>query len=118
MDKGASRPGDTPPVVCTPVLLDEHRGMKAQQATEIRRRLGVVEQEQAALRLRQSELEKYLLAAPSTSWEDAAEKARYLIGLLAGTTAGRDPRRQKIIAGVLADFRRLAGGPDVANDPP
>lgn len=101
----------------TPVQLDEHRGMNAQKATEIRRRLGEVEREQAALRLRQAELEKFLLAAPSASWEDAAEKARYLIGLLAGTAAGRDPRRQKIIAGVLADFRRLSGGLEVANDP-
>jgi hypothetical protein len=45
-------------------------------------------------------------------------RPRYLIGLLAVTSAGRDPRRQKIIAGVLTDFRQLLGGSDVANHPP
>jgi hypothetical protein len=93
-----------------PVVLDERRGMAAQKATEIRRRLAEVEVEQAALRRRQAELEKFLLAAPSATWEDAAEKARYLIALFAATSEGQDPRRRKIIAGVLEDFRRLSGG--------
>ena len=35
--------------------------------------------------------------------------ARYLIGLFATTSLGRDPRRQKLIAAVLDDFRRLSG---------
>jgi hypothetical protein len=60
------------------------------------------------LRERQAELERFLLAASSVTWEDAAEKARYLITLFADTPAGRDPRRRKIIAGVLEDFERLA----------
>jgi hypothetical protein len=93
-----------------PVVLDGRRGMAAQKATENRRRLAGVEAEQAVLRRRQAELEKFLLAAPSATWEDAAEKARYLIGLFAATAEGRDPRRRKIIAGVLEDFRRLSGG--------
>jgi hypothetical protein len=67
-----------------PILLDEHRGMAAQQATEI-------------------------LSAPASTWPEAAEKARYLIGLFAATSSGRDPRRQKLIAGVLDDFVRLSG---------
>jgi hypothetical protein len=92
-----------------PIVLDEHRGMAAQQATEIRRRLAEVEADQEALRERRTELEKFLLAAPASSWLEAAEKARYLIGLLATTSLARDPRRQKLIAGVLADFGRLAG---------
>lgn len=94
-----------------PVVLDEHRGMAAQKATEIRRHLAEIEADQAALRQRREELEKFLFAAPSATWEDAAEKARYLITLLAATPEGRDPRRRKIIAGVLDDFRRLSGGP-------
>ena len=94
-----------------PVVLDEHRGMMAQKATEIRRHLAAVEAQQVALRQRQAELEKFLLAAPAATWEDAAEKARYLITLFAATAAGRDPRRQKIIAAVLDDFRRLSGSP-------
>jgi hypothetical protein len=92
-----------------PIVLDEHRGMAAQQATEIRRRLAEVEADQEALRERRTELEKFLLAAPASSWLEAAEKARYLIGLLATTSLARDPRRQKLIAGVLDDFGRLAG---------
>jgi hypothetical protein len=91
-----------------PAVLDEHRGMAAQKATEIRRHLAEVEAQQAALQQRQAELEKFLLAAPSVTWEAAAEKARYLITLFADTPAGRDPRRRKIIAGVLEDFERLA----------
>ena len=92
-----------------PIVLDEHRGMAAQQATEIRRRLAEVEADQEALRERRTELEKFLLAAPASTWPEAAEKARYLIGLLATTSLARDPRRQKLIAGVLDDFGRLAG---------
>lgn len=98
-----------------PVVLDEHRGMMAQKATEIRRRLAEVQAEQVALRHRQAELEKFLLAAPSATWEDAAEKACYLIMLFAATSEGQDPRRQKIIAGVLEDFKRLSQ--DHAADP-
>ena len=92
-----------------PILLDEHRGMAAQEATEIRRRLAEVEADQATLRERRTELEKFLLAAPASTWPEAAEKARYLIGLLATTSMARDPRRRKLIASVLADFGRLSG---------
>ena len=94
-----------------PIVLDEHRGMAAQQATEIRRRLAEVEADQEALRERRTDLEKFLLAAPASTWLEAADKARYLIGLLATTSLARDPRRQKLIAGVLDDFRRLSGEP-------
>lgn len=94
-----------------PIVLDEHRGMAAQQATEIRRRLSEVEADQAALRERRTDLEKFLLAAPASTWLEAADKARYLIGLLATTSLARDPRRQKLIASVLDDFTRLADEP-------
>jgi hypothetical protein len=50
-----------------------------------------------------------LLAAPAAHWQDAAEKARYLLKLFATTLAAQDPRRQKLIAAVLADFKRLSG---------
>ncbi|MGH6945266.1 MAG: hypothetical protein ACREH6_13730 [Geminicoccaceae bacterium] len=94
-----------------PIVLDEHRGMAAQRATEIRRRLAEVEADQVTLRDRRTELEKFLLAAPASTWPEAADKARYLIGLLAATSVGRDPRRQKLIAGVLDDFAKLADQP-------
>jgi hypothetical protein len=44
-----------------PVMLDEHRGMATQKATEIRRRLSEVHTKQAALCQRQAELEAYLI---------------------------------------------------------
>jgi hypothetical protein len=93
----------------SPIILDEHREMGAQQATEIRRRLAEVEADQAALRDRRTELEKFLVTAPASTWPEVAEKARYLIGLLAQTSIARDPRRQKLIAAVLDDFVRLSG---------
>lgn len=88
--------------------LDQHRGMAAQKATDIRRLLSEVEANQEALRLRQDELEAHLLAAPALNWHEAAEKARYLLSLFAATPAAQDPRRQKLIAGVLDDFNRLS----------
>ena len=91
-----------------PIVLDEHRGMAAQHATDMRRLLAEVEADQAALRGRRTELEKFLLAAPARTWPEAADKARYVIGLLATTSIGRDPRRQKLIEAVLEDFGRLS----------
>lgn len=91
------------------VDLDQHRGMAAQKATELRRLLADVEANEKVLRVRQDELESQMLAAPAANWQDAADKARYLLNLFAGTIAAQDPRRQKLIAAVLADFSRLAG---------
>jgi hypothetical protein len=87
--------------------LDQHRGMAAQKSTELRRLLADVEENEKALRLRQDELESHLLAAPATNWHEAADKARYLLNLFAATLAAQDPRRQKLIAAVIADFERL-----------
>jgi hypothetical protein len=88
--------------------LDQHRGMAAQKATGLRRMLAEVEANERTLRLRQAELETHLVAAPSSSWQEAAEKARYLLNLFANTLTAQDPRRQKLIAAVLDDFERLA----------
>ncbi len=90
------------------IQLDEHRGTADLEATEIRRLLQSVEADQSALKERLETLEKQLAAAPAATWLEAAEKARYLIGLLAGTAVARDPRRKKLIANVLEDMRRLA----------
>jgi len=89
--------------------LDQRRGMAAQKATDLRRLLAEVEANEKALRLRQDELETHLLAAPAANWHEAAEKARYLLNLFAATIAAQDPRRQRLIAAVIADFRRLSG---------
>src|SRR5271169_4480738 len=94
------------------VDLDRHRGMIAQKATELRRLLADVEANEKALRLRQDELETHLLAAPAANWHDAAEKARYLLNLFARTLGAQDPRRQKLIAAVVSDLKRLSGEAD------
>jgi hypothetical protein len=92
-----------------PIDLDQHRGISAQKATGLRRLLAEVESNEKTLRLRQDELETQLLSAPAANWHDAAEKARYLLNLFAATLGAQDPRRQKLIAAVLADFKRLSG---------
>ncbi len=91
-----------------PVDLDEHRGMAAQKETESRRLLHEVHANQAALRARTEELETFMAAAEAMTWPEAAAKARYLIELYAATQDAQDPRRQKLIAGVLADLARLS----------
>lgn len=91
-----------------PINLDGRRGMEAQKSTEIRRRLHEVQADQAALRHRQEELEHFMLAAPATTWPEAAAKAKYLIQLFAATADAQDPRRKKLIASVLDDLARLA----------
>jgi len=90
------------------IELDQHRGMAAQKATTLRRLLADVEANEKALRDRQEELESHLLAAPAANWHEAAEKARYLLNLFAATLTSEDPRRQKLIVAVLADFDRLS----------
>ena len=92
-----------------PIDLDQRRGMSAQKATGLRRMMAEVEANERSLRLRQDELETQLLSAPAANWHDAAEKARYLLNLFAATLGAQDPRRQKLIAAVLADFKRLSG---------
>ena len=91
-----------------PVDLDKHRGMAAQRATEIRReRIQAFQADQEAMRQRQEELEKLLLAAPAESWSEAATKAQYLIQLYAATADAQNVRRQRLIALTLHDLRRL-----------
>ena len=68
----------------------------------------------AALRLRQEELEKLLLAAPAETWTEAAAKAQYLIQLFAATPEAKDPRRKELIAHALEDLTRLC---DRAKEP-
>ncbi len=91
-----------------PVDLDEHRGMAAREATEVRRqRLHEFQVDQVALRRRQEELENLLLAAPAETWPEAAAKAQYLIQLFAATPEAQDPRRKELIADTLDDLNRL-----------
>src|SRR5690349_13880574 len=88
--------------------LDQHRGMAAQKATELRRMLADVEANERALRLRQEELEMHMLAAPAPTWSEAVQKAKYLLNLFASSPTGQDPRKQQLVAAVLKDFERLS----------
>jgi hypothetical protein len=94
------------------IELDKRRGMMAQKATELRRLLSEVSANEETLRNRQKELEEQLLASPALSWEEAADKARYLLSLFASSLGGQDPRRQMLIARVLEDFTRLSTAPE------
>jgi hypothetical protein len=91
-----------------PVDLDHRRGMAAQKATDLRRLLAEVAANEQALRAAQDELEAQLIAAPASTWEEAAEKVRYLLSAYAATPSGQDPRRKALINAVLDDFRRLS----------
>jgi hypothetical protein len=90
-----------------PIDLDRRRGMAAQKATELRRLEHGFAAEQAMLKARQDELEKFLDAAPATNWPEAVERASYLLALFAATSEAQDPRRKRLIASLLADFDRL-----------
>ena len=90
-----------------PVELDQHRGMAAQKSTEVRRRPHEVQTDQADLQRRQGEFEDQAAAAPSETWPEATEKARYLIQLFAATPEARDPRWQDLIgrcSTILRDY--------------
>jgi len=95
-----------------PIDLDKHRGMAALIETDVRRRrLYEFQLEQAALRRRQEELEKLLLAAPAKTWPEVAVKAQYLIQLFSATPEAQDPRYKRLIAHALDDLERLSGSP-------
>jgi hypothetical protein len=91
--------------------LDRRRGMEAQKATDLRRLLAEVEANERSLRLRQNELEAHLADAPAASWEEAAEKVRYVLGLYAATLTAEDTRRRTLVEAVLEDLERLASTP-------
>jgi hypothetical protein len=94
-----------------PVVLDEHRGMAAQKATDARRHQSGVETDQEVLRKNRADLEKILFAGPAATWPQAAEKAIYLLRLFGETAEGQDPRHKQLIEDVCEDFRRLTEPP-------
>lgn len=91
-----------------PVDLDNRRSTAGRMATDIRRKaLKAFESERDALRVRQEELEKQLLAEPAETWSEAAAKAQYLLQLYATTSEAQDARRQELIKRALDDLGRL-----------
>ena len=91
-----------------PIDLDQHRGMSAQKATDIRRVLADVEANAKLLRDRKSAVERQILVVPSTSWDEAAAKARYVLNLYADQLAPDDTHHRDLIAALVADFARLS----------
>jgi hypothetical protein len=91
-----------------PIDLDRHRGMAAQKATDIRRVVADIEVNAKLLCDHQSAVEIQLLAAPATSWAEAAAKARYVLNLYASELAPADTHHRDLVAAVLANFARLS----------
>jgi len=89
-----------------PIDIDGRRDPTMQHATDLRRLTAEVEANRAALQQRQEALERHLLTLPAQSWEEAADKARYLLRLLEATSG--DARVRNLIVAVLADFDRLS----------
>jgi hypothetical protein len=92
----------------TPIELDNHRGMAAQKATDIRRVLAEVEVNAKSLRDKQSLLEAQILVAPATSWVEAVAKARYVLNLYSASLAPNDAHHRDLVVAVLADLTRLS----------
>src|SRR5438132_815841 len=83
-----------------PIDLDARRGMAAQHATDLRRLAAEVEADREGLRRRQEELERRLLEHPAESWPQAADKARYLLGLFDAASGRGDARLKSLIGAV------------------
>ena len=95
------------------VDLDTRRGAIAQKATELRRLIREVVEDQEDLRDRRKRLEELMISAPAADWKAVAEKVRYVFSLFHQATEDPDERRPKLMANILADMDRLqAGSPD------
>jgi hypothetical protein len=85
--------------------LDQHRGMAAQKATDLRRLLADVEANERALRLRQDELEARLIAAPAANWREAAGAG---IGTLRWSFFAGNHLEACRLLEIVAAYRKLA----------
>ena len=93
-----------------PTNLDEHRGMAAQKATDIRRLRSEVEADQAALRTRQADLEDLLAAAHASIGQMRSRRPVIcLVSLRRAPTQWT--RGRKLIDSVMADFDHLLDSP-------
>jgi hypothetical protein len=89
------------------VDLDGHRSGIEQQATEQRRQLEAVREDQGRLEARQTAFDAFLSAGAAQSWPEAAARAQYVIQLLMDSYGVRDPRQREMVARVFADFSAL-----------
>ncbi len=91
--------------------LDKRRGMASQAATDSRRLLADVEANEQILRMQRDALEAQLFATQAATWQDAAVKARFVLGLYAATLGKGDTRHRALVDAVLADLERLERAP-------
>ena len=96
------------PMSSEPLDLDNHRGMAARKATDLRRALAAVENNARDLRERQASLESQLLSVPADTWQEAAVKARYVLNLYAASLPPDDTRHRDLVTAIFDDFARLA----------
>lgn len=89
-----------------PIDLGGRRGTTPQHAPALRRLTAQVEADRTARQHRQEALERHVAMLPAHSWPEAADRARYLLGLL--DSASGDARVRSLIRAVLADFDRLS----------
>ena len=99
-----------------PIHLDDYRERMAQKAAYLRRLRIEVESDPAAAPMRRQELEALFATSPSLTWPEAAEKARYLIGLFADTAEAATPLRRRLVSSALKDVERLLSPPDESNE--
>ncbi|MDY0872180.1 hypothetical protein [Dongia rigui] len=91
------------------VDLDGHRSGTEQQATDQRRQLEAVRQDQGRLEERQATFDAFMSAGPARNWPEAAARAQYVIQLLMDSYGVRDPRQRELVARVFSDFATLTG---------
>jgi hypothetical protein len=96
-----------------PIPLDEHRGMMAQKATEMRRHHADAEADQAVLHQRQQDLHVRLAATPASDWSELEVKVRHLVEVFSDGPNGDNPRVAALVQSVLTDFAFLG-----SNKPP
>jgi len=90
-----------------PVELDARRGMAAQKATDLRRALADIDANAKELRIRQSQIERRVLATRPNTWPEVADNARYVLSLYAASLDPQDTHHRDLIVRILDDFLRL-----------
>jgi hypothetical protein len=89
-----------------PIDLAGRRGTTSQHAPDLRRLTAQIEADRTARQHRQEARERHVATLPAYSWPEAADRARYLLGML--NSASGDARVKSLIRAVLADFDRLS----------
>jgi hypothetical protein len=89
-----------------PIDLEGRRITTSRHAPDLRRLTAKIEADGKAQQHWQEARERSLMTSPADSWQEAADRARHLLGLLNSTSG--DARIKGLIRSVLADFDRLS----------